>query len=252
MRIDLNADVGEHDDAAAAALEASLLRTVTSVNIACGFHAGGPDLMRRTLALARDAGVSPGAHPGFRDAEGFGRRDLPASPRAVENLVAYQVGALAALARCEGVALAHVKPHGALYNQSARDASLARAVAAAVRMIDPALAIVALAGSALAEAAATAGLRVVAEGFVDRAYRGDGSLVPRGQPGALLTDPRHAAERAVALARDGRVAAIDGTILSLRVETLCVHGDTPGALAMARAARDALEAAGLTVAASPG
>jgi len=249
MRIDLNADLGEHDDAASAALEASLLHTVTSVNIACGFHAGGPDLMRRTLALAREAGVSAGAHPGFRDAEGFGRRDQPASPRAVENLVAYQVGALAALARCEGLGLSHVKPHGALYNQAARDRSIAAAVAAAVRVVDPALAIAALAGSALAEAAADAGLRVIAEGFVDRGYRSDGSLVPRGQRGALLTDPRHAAERAVALARDGRVPTVDGTTLSLRVDTLCVHGDTPGALAIARATREALEAAGLTIAA---
>jgi UPF0271 protein len=249
MRIDLNADVGEREDAATAALEASLLRTVTSVNIACGFHAGGPDLMRRTLALAREAGVSPGAHPGFGDREGFGRRDQPASPRAIENLVAYQVGALAALARCEGLALSHVKPHGALYNLAAREAAGAGAIAAAVRVVDPSLAIVALAGSALAAAAAGSGLRVVAEGFVDRGYRADGSLVPRGQPGALVTDPAHAAERAVSIARDGRIPTVDGTTLSLRVETLCVHGDTPGALAIARAAREALEAAELTVAA---
>lgn len=249
MRIDLNADVAEHDDAATAMLERSLFGTVTSVNIACGFHAGGPDVMRRALVLARETGVAAGAHPGYRDADGFGRRDQPVASRSIENLVAYQVGALLALARTEGLAISHVKPHGALYNQAARDEDVAEAVAAAVRLVDPALRLVALAGSKLARAGTAAGLRVVSEGFADRGYRGDGSLVPRDRPGALVTDPTVAARRAVALARDGRVETEDGGQISVRVDTVCVHGDTPGALALARAARAALEDAGLTVAA---
>jgi UPF0271 protein len=249
MRIDLNADVGEHDDAATVLLERSLFGTVTSVNVACGFHAGSPDIMRRTLALARETGVAVGAHPGFRDADGFGRRDQPVVPRSIENLVAYQVGALVALARAEGLAVTHVKPHGALYNQAARDEDVAEAVASAVRDVDPSLHLVALAGSCLERAGAAVGLRVVPEGFVDRGYRGDGTLVPRGHDGALVTNPAAAGRRAVSIARDGRVIAEDGTPVVLRVETLCVHGDTPGALQLARAARAALEDAGLTVAA---
>jgi len=248
MPIDLNADVGEHEDPAAAQLEAALFTTVTSVNIACGFHAGGPDLMRRTLALARETGVAAGAHPGFADRAGFGRATQALAPRAIENLVAYQVGALAALARAEGLALSHVKPHGAMYNQAARDEMVARAIVSAVRAVDPALRVYALAGSHLARAAETAGLRAVAEGFIDRGYRDDGSLVPRDEPGALVTDPAQAARRAVLLARDGVVVSVDGVRLALRVGTLCVHGDTPGAVAIARAARHALESAGLVVA----
>jgi UPF0271 protein len=248
MRIDLNADVGEHDAPEGDDLEDALCATVTSLNIACGFHAGGPDLMRRTLARARHAGSAAGAHPGYADSEGFGRtaRSLPA--RAIENLVAYQVGALAAIAQLEGLTLAHVKPHGALYNQAALDPAIARAIADAVRQVDPTLRLFALPGSDLARAAADAGLRAVAEGFADRGYRADGSLVPRDQPGALVTDPAAAAERAVSLARDGFVLAVDGTRIALRVESICVHGDTPGALAIARAVRAALEAAAIEVA----
>jgi UPF0271 protein len=250
MRIDLNADVAEHDDAATSLLERSLFETVTSVNIACGVHAGGPDVMRRALALAREMGVAAGAHPGYRDPEGFGRREQPIVPRSIENLVAWQIGALLGLARTEGIALTHVKPHGALYNQAARDEDAAAAVAAAVRHVDPSLRLVALAGSCLERAGMAAGLRVVPEGFVDRGYCADGSLVPRGQPGALVADAPAAASRAVSLARDGHILAEGGGWLARRVETLCVHGDTPGALAIARAARAALEDAGLTVAAS--
>jgi UPF0271 protein len=249
MRIDLNADLGEHDDPAAVHLEASLCATVTSINIACGVHAGGPDLMRRTLGRAREAGIAAGAHPGYDDREGFGRAAQALPRGAVENLVAYQIGTLAALARAEGVALAHVKPHGALYNQAAADEAVAEAVASAVRAVDPGLRLYALAGSCLIRAAEAAGLRAVAEGFVDRGYRRDGSLVPRDLPGALVTDPAEAGARAVALGRDGAIVSVDGVRLALRVETLCVHGDTPGALAIARSARQALESAGLVVAA---
>jgi len=249
MPIDLNADVGEHEDADAAHLEASLFATVTSVNIACGAHAGGPDLMRRTLALARETGVAAGAHPGFDDREGFGRAAQALSPLAIENLVAYQLGALAALARAEGLAITHVKPHGALYNQAARDEVVAEAVVTAVRAVDATLRVYALAGSQLERAAERAGLRPVSEGFIDRGYTRDGSLVPRDQAGALVTNPDEAAARAVLLAREGVVVSVDGVRLAVSVGTLCVHGDTPGAVGIARAARHALESAGLVVAA---
>jgi 5-oxoprolinase (ATP-hydrolysing) subunit A len=247
MRIDLNADLGEHDSLEASRLDDALCATVTSVNIACGFHAGTPDVMRRVLARAREVGTAAGAHPGYKDAAGFGRTVQAVSMRVVENLVAYQVGALAALAQLEGVALAHVKPHGALYNEAARDPATARAIAAAVRHVDASLRLFALAGSHLVRAAEDAGLRAVAEGFADRGYRADGSLVPRDEPGALVTDPAAAAERGIALARDGVILAVDGRPIALTVESICVHSDTPGALAIARALRDSLEAAGITV-----
>lgn len=247
MPIDLNADVGERFGAWTLGDEDALFGSVTSVSVACGFHAGDPDVMRQTLVLARSAGVSVGAHPGFPDLQGFGRRETHLASSEVENLVLYQVGALAALARAEGLTLAHVKPHGALYNQCGRDQALADAVARAVRAAGPSLVLVALSGSALAGAGARAGLRVAAEAFADRGYRADGSLAPRGMPGAVITDPAVAAARAVGLARDGVVEALDGTTLHLRADTLCVHGDTPGAVAIARAVRSALEAAGIPV-----
>jgi UPF0271 protein len=249
MRIDLNADLGEHDSPEAARLDDALCATVTSVNIACGFHAGNPDVMRRMLARAREVGAAAGAHPGYEDRTGFGRAAQALSMRAIENLVAYQVGALAALAQLEGVRIAHVKPHGALYNEAARDPAIARAIVAAVRQVDASLRLFALARSYLARAAEDAGLHAVAEGFADRGYRADGSLVPRDQPGALVTDPAAAADRAVSLARDGAILAVDRTPILLEVASLCVHGDTPGALAIASAVRGALEAAGITVSA---
>src|SRR5574341_484087 len=177
MRIDLNCDMGEWPDADRLANEERIMPLLTSVSIACGFHAGNPDMMRRTIRLARRHGVAVGAHPGFRDPEGFGRREVKITPEEVENLVAYQVGALAAIAALEGARLAHVKPHGALYNMSAREQGLAEAVARAIARVDRGLILFGLAGSLLVKAGRTMGLRVAEEAFVDRAYDPDGALI---------------------------------------------------------------------------
>ena len=212
---------------------------MTSANIACGVHAGDPALMRRTAEAARRAGVAVGAHPGLRD----GRRESPISPEEAYDLTLAQVRAL------QGVAgpLRHVKAHGALYNMAARNAALADAIARAARDADPGHAFFGLAGSELAAAGRRAGLAVAEEAFVDRGYERDGSLTPRGRPGALLHDPAEAAARALRIVRHGRVEAVDGAPVTLRADTLCVHGDTPEALAMARALREALAAGGVDV-----
>ena len=234
--IDLNADVGEGFGAWAMGADADLLALVTSVNVACGFHAGDPAVMDRTVAAAARAGVALGAHPGYPDLRGFGRRPMAVPPEEVETDVLYQVGALIAFARSHGARVVHVKPHGALYNQAARDERLARAVARGAARAGPDLILVGLASSVVMRRAAEAeGLRFAAEGFADRAYEEDGSLRPRTMPEAVITDPRAAALQAVAIARDGEV------------DTLCLHGDNPSALANARAVRAALEAAGLAL-----
>lgn len=248
MRVDLNADVGEQPLGAADS-DAALMPHITSANIACGFHAGSPAVMRATVALARDHGVAAGAHPGFPDFEGFGRRELTVSAGDVEDFVVYQVGALAAIAAAQGVRLQHVKPHGALFNMAARDAALADAVARAARQIDPALVLFGLPGSELVAAGRRAGLRTASEGFADRAYQRDGALVPRGQPGAVIDDPDAVVARALRMVREGAVQAIDGSVVPLRIDTLCVHGDTPGAAALAARLRKALEDAGIEVSA---
>ncbi len=249
MRIDLNCDLGEATGAGAIEHDRRMMEYVTSVNVACGAHAGDPDTMRATVRSARDAGVSVGAHPGFADREGFGRRDVELTSDEIENLVLAQIGALAAIARIEGMVLGHVKPHGALYNMAGRDRRVADAVAQAVAGFDRALPLVALSGSVLVDAGRDAGLDVVAEVFADRAFDADGALVARRRPGALIHEPERMTERAVRMVRDGRVAAIDGTPLELAAETICVHGDTPGAADLARTLRQGLEAAGIAVAA---
>jgi UPF0271 protein len=243
-RVDLNADVGE-----GLGQDPALLQVVSSASIACGFHAGDPGTMRATVALAREHGVAIGAHPSFPDLSGFGRREMTLAPREIEECVTYQLGALAEIAAAQGMRVQHVKPHGALYNMSARDAGLADAVARAVAAFDPALVLFGLAGSALIEAGARAGLQTAAEVFADRAYRRDGSLVPRAQPGAVLHDAGVVVPRAIAMVRDRAVLADDGSRVTLQVETICVHGDTPGAAALARRLREGLEAAGIEIAA---
>jgi UPF0271 protein len=225
----------------------ALLAVVSSANVACGFHAGDPSQMRRTVALARNRGVSVGAHPGYPDLVGFGRREMKVDPSEVEDLVVYQVGAMAGVARAEGVELTHVKPHGALYNQAARDKSLARAVARAIKSVDPHLALVGLFGSELGAVGREEGLRVVEEVFADRAYLSDGRLAPRELPGALVTEPPIVAERALRMIREGRVSAIDGGCIRVRADTICIHGDTAGAPALAAAVRTRLEAAGVRI-----
>ena len=241
-RVDLNADLGEgmgDDDA--------LLDIVSSANIACGGHAGNADTMARTLRAAAARGVAAGAHPSFEDREHFGRRDLDLPPAMVRMQVLRQLDAIATIARREGVRLRHVKAHGALYNRAAREPVLARAVAGAVREFDASLAFYALAGSALARAGREAGLFTVEEVFADRAYRADGSLVPRAEPGALLHDAAAVAARALNMVRQGRVEAIDGRPVRLAAQTICIHGDTPDAVMMARAVRSALEVAAVTI-----
>ena len=242
VRIDLNADVGE-----AIGDDQGVIPAVSSANVACGFHAGNPAIMRTTVQLSKRHGVAVGAHPSFQDVEGFGRREMHVEAAKLEHLVAYQIRALAGIASEEGVRLSHVKPHGALYNMAARDAGLADAIARAVWTVDPSLVLFGLSGSELISAGERAGLRVASEVFADRGYNPDGTLAPRGAPGAVLTDVAEVARRAVGMATGQAVTAIDGTSVSVRADTICIHGDTPGAAALARAVRERLAAAGIQV-----
>lgn len=235
--MDINSDVGESFGAYRLGDDAALLDYVTSANIACGFHAGDPSVMEATVRLAAAKGVRIGAHPGYPDLQGFGRRNMDLSQEEVEALVLYQVGALSAFCRANRVELAHVKPHGALYNQAAASPALAEAVARAVMRFSRELVLVGLAGSALVEAGREAGLVTWAEGFPERAYNPDGSLRSRKLPGAVIHDPAEAAENAWRLATEGIVAAPGGETRRLRVDTLCIHGDSPNALEVARAVR---------------
>ena len=249
MRIDLNADVGESFGVYTLGQDAALMPHITSANVACGFHAGDPGVMRATVALAREHGVAVGAHPGFPDLAGFGRRELNATSREVEDYVVYQVGALAAMAGAQGVPLQHVKPHGALFNMAAVEAALADAIARAVAAVDPALILFALPESELQRAGERAGLRVAVEGFADRAYERDGRLVPRSNRGAVITDPAVVMNRALMMAREGVVTACDGSVVRLHIDTICIHGDTRGAGELAVGMRRALENAGIEIAA---
>jgi UPF0271 protein len=233
MRIDLNGDVGESVSRGAGNSDVTLIPHLTSANVACGFHAGNAATMRDTVALAREHGVAVGAHPSFPDPEGFGRRELQFSPADVEEFVSYQVGVLAGIAASQGVRLQHIKPHGALFNMAVRDAALADAIARAAARIDRTLILFGLPGSQLVQAGRRAGLRTASEGFADRAYLADGTLVPRQQPGAVITDPDAVIPRVIRMARDGLVEAIDGTSIALVVDTICVHGDTLGAAELA-------------------
>lgn len=247
MRIDLNADVGESFGPHTRGLDGLVMQAVTSANVACGFHAGDPGVMRATLALAREHDVAVGAHPGLPDLVGFGRREMHVAPREVEDLVVYQIGALAGMAVVHGLRLQHVKPHGALYNMATRDPALADAIARAVASVDPTLILFGLPGSELLAAGRRAGLRTAREGFADRAYEPDGGLVPRSVPGALIEDTRTVVSRALSMVSERQVAAMDGTRVSIEIETLCVHGDTPGAAAMTARIREALGEAGVSV-----
>ena len=248
LRIDLNADVGESVGPWSMGHDALLIRLVSSVNIACGLHAGDPLTIERTVAVAVASGAAIGAHPGYPDLVGFGRRDLDLSAEEVEATVIYQVGAVASFARAAGVELRHVKAHGALYNRAARDPGIAAAIARAIRRSGGHLVLVGLAGSALLDAGREAGLRVAAEAFPDRAYEPDGSLRARRHADAVLTDSEEIATRALAMARDGIAVAVDGSVVALEPDTLCLHGDNPAAVDHARAVRRALEDAGISIA----
>ncbi|HZY76845.1 MAG TPA: 5-oxoprolinase subunit PxpA [Jatrophihabitantaceae bacterium] len=247
--MDLNADLGEGFGIWRLTEDEQLLDVVTSANVACGFHAGDPATMHRVCQLAAERGVAIGAQVGYRDLAGFGRRRIDVAPDELEADVMYQLGALDAFARAAGARVRYVKPHGALYNTAADDPAQARAVAAAVAAVDASLPLLGLPGSALAAAAAEAGLSFVAEGFADRAYTSTGRLVPRTQPGAVHADPAVAVAQAVSIARDQRVTAVDGTPVGVPAASVCVHGDTPGAVLLARRIRRTLEDAGIAVAA---
>jgi UPF0271 protein len=247
MRIDLNSDLGEAFGPWPMGQDAQLMPIISSANVACGFHAGDPATMRATVRLARAHGVAVGAHPGFPDLVGFGRREMEVRAQEVEDLVLYQVGALAAVARSEGVRLQHVKAHGALYNMACRDEALAEAIARAVVAFDPTLVLFGLPGSALLQAGLDAGLPVASEAFADRAYEPDGSLTPRSRPGSVIHDVDTVVERAVRMVTEQAVEATDGSRIRFETDTLCLHGDTPGAAALAQAIRRGLEDAGVTV-----
>jgi 5-oxoprolinase (ATP-hydrolysing) subunit A len=247
MRIDLNCDLGESFGPWKMGADEAVMASITSANVACGFHAGDPSVMRRTIQMARAHGVAVGAHPGFQDLVGFGRRDVAASPDEVEDLVLYQVAAIAGVAGAEGVRLQHVKAHGALYNMAARNRPLADAIARATAAFDKSLILFGLPNSALLDAGRAAGLRVVAEAFADRSYEHDGSLTSRRQPNAIVHDPAVVVERVLRMAKDGSVVASDGSTVNLNAETVCVHGDTPGAADLVARIRDGLARAGVEV-----
>ena len=227
--------------------DADVLPNISSANVACGAHAGDPTVMRRTVRLAKQHGVAVGAHPGFADLQGFGRREMQVDPAEVEDSLVAQIGALAAIAKAEGVPLQHVKAHGALYNQAARDRRLADAIAKAIASFDPTLVMFCLPGSKMVEAGLAAGLQVAAEGFADRAYEPDGSLTPRSRAGAVIHDATVVVERAIRMVRDGVVLTTTGQRIPLRIDTICVHGDTPGAADLTRRIRAGLENAGVGV-----
>jgi len=247
VRIDINADVGESFGAYTIGNDEALMTSITSASVAAGFHAGDPSVLRQTIRLAKLHGVAVGAHPGFPDLVGFGRREMHVTPAEAEDFVLYQIAAVAGLAAAEGVRLQHVKPHGALFNMAARNATLAAAIAKAVASFDPSLILFGLAASESLRAGRAAGLRVASEVFADRAYEPDGSLRSRIKPDAVIHDAAVVVARAVRMVKERTVEAIDGTVVALEADTICVHGDTPGADLLAARLRAGLEAAGVVV-----
>lgn len=252
MWIDLNADLGEGYGPWAMGDDAGMLSLVSSANIACGGHAGDPETMYRTLICARENGVSVGAHPGYADRAGFGRRVIPMPPDEIGRMCAAQIGALMGVAAVAGVHVGYVKPHGALCNLAARDRVVADAIVAAVRKFDPQLAVLAISGTCIEDAARDAGLPVYSEVFADRGYLASGQLVPRGQEGAMIHDPADAAERLIRFLKSGKMPVVDGDPISLAAHSICVHGDGPNAVAMARDLRARLTAEGVRIASFAG
>lgn len=246
--IDINSDLGESFGVWRMGNDAALLAIVSSANIACGFHGGDPDIMRGTVAMALEHDVAIGAHVSLPDLQGFGRREMAVTPNEAYALTLYQIGALHGFAQAAGTRLNHVKPHGALYNMAAHDAKLAAAIARAVHDFDPALRLFGLANSALIDAGKALGMPVVAEAFADRRYRADGSLQSRREPDAVIQESDEAIAQAMTMAREGHVRAVDGNIIALQVDTLCVHGDGAHAVDFARQLRAALEAADIAIA----
>ncbi|WP_224997381.1 LamB/YcsF family protein [Cesiribacter sp. SM1] len=247
LSIDLNCDMGESFGNFTIGNDEALLQYVSSANIACGFHAGDPAVMRKTVGMAIANGVAVGAHPGLPDLQGFGRREMAVKPEEVYEFVLYQVGALMAFTRAEGAALRHVKPHGALYNMAAVNSRIAEAIAEAVYKTDPALVLYGLAGSRLIDAGRRAGLRTAQEVFADRSYQQDGTLTPRSQPDALITAPEAAANQVLEMVRHNKVTTLQGTQYQLQPDTVCIHGDGPHALEFAQNIYQKLQEAGIEI-----
>ena len=247
-KVDLNSDLGESFGAYTIGLDSQVVQYVSSVNVACGYHAGDPLVMDKTVAAAKAAGVAVGAHPGYPDLMGFGRRNMVCTPAEAKAYVQYQMGALLAFCAAHGVALQHVKPHGALYNMAAKDEALAAGIAEGIASVDKNVILLGLAGSKLLIAGRAAGLRVASEVFADRAYQADGSLVPRSKPGAVIHDADEAIARTVRMVKEGKVTAITGEEVAIEAHSICVHGDNPDAVEFVRRIRARLEAEGVTIA----
>ena len=245
--VDLNCDLGESFGAYTMGMDEAVIPHVTSVNVACGWHAGDPLIMEKTVALAKKYGVAVGAHPGLPDLMGFGRRPMTVTPEEAGAYVKYQLGALMAFVRGHGMELQHVKPHGALYNMAAKDEALATGICEAIASVDRSIIFMGLAGSVMLEAAKKCGLEVASEVFADRAYNDDGSLVNRKLPGAVIHDPQLAMERAVKMAKEGKVISINGKEISIKADSICVHGDNEKAIELVQNIRKALEGAGIEV-----
>ena len=243
--IDLNCDLGESFGAYTIGMDEKVIPFITSANVACGFHAGDPLVMQRTVALCKQSGAAVGAHPGFPDLQGFGRRQMKLTPAEAKACVQYQIGALKAFCDAAGVPLHHVKPHGALYNMAGKDRALADAICAAVKESAPGAVLLALSGSEMVKAAQAIGLPVANEVFADRGYRPDGSLVPRGTPGAMIEDEDEAIARVIRMVTEGKVTANDGTDIAIQADSVCVHGDGPKALAFVEKIGAALQVAGV-------
>ena len=246
-KVDLNSDLGESFGAYTIGLDSDVIAHVSSANVACGYHAGDPLVMDKTVAACKAAGVAVGAHPGFPDLMGFGRRNMVCSPKEAKAYIQYQMGALLAFTAANGVKLQHVKPHGALYNMAGKDMDLALAIAQGVASVDRDVILLGLAGSQMLEAGRQTGLRVAREVFADRAYQADGSLVPRSRPGAVIHDPEEAISRTVRMVTQGRVTAITGEEVAIDAHSICVHGDNPSAVEFVRRIRARLEEEGAAI-----
>ena len=245
-QIDINCDLGESFGRFKVGYDTEVMPFITSANVACGFHGGDPNVMAQAVELARKNGVAVGAHPGYPDLMGFGRREMGLSKEEVKNIVVYQVGALEAFVKAAGVELQHVKPHGALYNAAATNEDYSEAIIEALKAIDPKLILFTLANSDMGKAAVDAGLRVAYEVFADRAYNSDGTLTPRGLRGSVIENPQLVAERAVKIVKEKKVVAVDGKTVDFdEVHTICVHGDTLNAVDIAKSLRNALASAGI-------
>ena len=247
-KVDLNSDLGESFGNYTIGLDKEVIAHISSANVACGYHAGDPLVMDKTVLAAREAGGAVGAHPGYPDLMGFGRRNMVCSPKEAKAYVKYQLGALMAFTASHGMKLQHCKPHGALYNMAGKDMDLALAIAEAVAEVDKDVILLGLAGSKMLEAGRQVGLRVASEVFADRAYQADGSLVPRKQPGAVIHDTDEAIARTIRMVKEGKVTAITGEEVPLAADSICVHGDNPSAVEFVKNIRARLEAEGVTIA----